>query len=106
MTITDIHLANLTIVSADKALSGSGITPHQAVVLQFISEQKTCAHGDIAYHLDVTPAVVTGLVDRLVRRELVERKGSKEDRRVVFVKVTPAGAEMLRDVDGLLKGAN
>lgn len=106
MTITDIHLANLTITSADKALAGYGITSQQAVVLQFISDQKTCSHGDIAYHLDVTPAVVTGLVDRLVRRHLVRRENGKEDRRVVFVKVTPAGAEMLRDVDGLLKGAN
>lgn len=106
MTISDIHNASLTINSADKALDGSGITPQQAVVLQFISEQKVCAHGDIAYHLDVTPAVITGLVDRLVRRGLVERKKGTADRRIVHVKVTDSGAEMLRDVDGLLKGAS
>ena len=43
-------------------------------------------------------ATVTGIVDRLVRDGLVERKRHVSDRRVVLVCLTPAGRDLMRRV--------
>ena len=51
--------------------------------------------------LNVSLSNATGLVDRLEERGYVERLRVPTDRRIVLVRVTPAGEEMLREVDTL-----
>ena len=46
---------------------------------------------------------VTRLLDRLQKRGLVERTRSKQDRRVVCGKITPAGLKLLREMDAPLE---
>src|SRR5258706_2155813 len=46
---------------------------------------------------------VTRLLDRLEKRDLVERTRSKQDRRVVCGKITPAGLKLLREIDSPLE---
>lgn len=41
----------------------------------------------------------TRLVDKLISKNLVERKRCDEDRRVVYVKITSMGLEMLAELD-------
>lgn len=41
----------------------------------------------------------TRLCDKLVAKELVERKRSEEDRRVVYLNVTKKGLELLLEID-------
>jgi len=48
--------------------------------------------------LTVTPGI-TGLIDRLERGELVVRRRCTEDRRVVFVSITPQGLALLARLD-------
>jgi DNA-binding MarR family transcriptional regulator len=43
---------------------------------------------------------ITRLLDRLQKRGLVERTRDKNDRRVVFGKITAAGLKLLREMDG------
>ena len=43
----------------------------------------------------------TGLIDRIEERGLVERTRVPEDRRIVLIRVTAAGEQMLRDLDVL-----
>jgi DNA-binding MarR family transcriptional regulator len=50
----------------------------------------------IASRLNVTTATVTGTVNRLVRKGFVERTRSKEDRRVVLVRLTKNGRGAMR----------
>ncbi|MDA8334591.1 MAG: MarR family transcriptional regulator [Peptococcaceae bacterium] len=62
--------------------------------------------------LIVSRANVTGLVDRLAARNLVERQKPTRDRRVCLVTITPGGRDILdrvvpvhyRFLDGLLAG--
>ena len=42
---------------------------------------------------------VTGIVDRLEDRGLVERRGALHDRRVKMLTVTPVGAELREQLD-------
>jgi DNA-binding MarR family transcriptional regulator len=42
---------------------------------------------------------ITRLLDRLQKRGFVERKRGKNDRRVVYGKITPAGLKLLKEMD-------
>jgi DNA-binding MarR family transcriptional regulator len=42
---------------------------------------------------------VTRLLDRLQKRGLVERSRGKQDKRVIYGKITPAGLKLLREMD-------
>jgi DNA-binding MarR family transcriptional regulator len=41
---------------------------------------------------------VTGIIDRMEREGLVSRERSKEDRRVVFIKLTARGRELAQEI--------
>ena len=42
---------------------------------------------------------ITGLIDRLEQAGLVERRRCDEDRRIIFVAITPAAQELLASID-------
>lgn len=46
---------------------------------------------------------ITRLLDRLVDRKLVDRRRSEEDRRVVISRISPAGLDLLREIDAPLR---
>lgn len=47
---------------------------------------------------------ITRLIDRLERRDLVERRREEKDRRVITVRITPAGLKLLKSLDGAIAG--
>ena len=51
--------------------------------------------SDLAAKEGVTQPAMTQLVSRLERHGLAERRGHRDDRRVVMVHITPAGRELL-----------
>jgi len=70
--------------------SGRDLSLRQLSALQMI-EDETTTLGDVARRLMVTPAVVTGLIDRLEKRGYVRRINSIGDRRRVNLALTDAG---------------
>ncbi|HEY5486032.1 MAG TPA: MarR family transcriptional regulator [Candidatus Limnocylindrales bacterium] len=52
----------------------------------------------LAEAMDVSDASATGIVDRMEKRGLVERRHGTEDRRVVRVHTTEAGFQVFRDM--------
>ena len=52
------------------------------------------SHGQLGQRMMLSKAPVTGLVDRLARAGLVERRPDEHDRRVSRVLITPEGREM------------
>ena len=71
---------------------GAELSLRQLSALQMI-EDETTTLGDVARRLMVTPAVVTGLIDRLEKRGYVRRVSSSGDRRRVNLALTPEGRE-------------
>ena len=55
--------------------------------------------GEIAQRVGVSEKTITGVVDRLERDGYVQRERDAGDRRVVRVRLTPAGARTYRQVD-------
>jgi DNA-binding MarR family transcriptional regulator len=66
----------------------------QLSALMMIEDEITTL-GDVAKRLNVTPAVVTGLIDRLERRGYVQRMTSTDDRRRVMLSLTDNGRAAL-----------
>lgn len=83
------------------ALVEHGLTFPQWMVLKALRKQDRMAARAIADSLEVTPANVTGILDRLEDSRLVARTRSEEDRRVVHVSLTRKGQEKVEEITGL-----
>ena len=80
------------------ALEDLHLTFMQAHVLRLLEAGKPKAMGDLAEALHCDASNVTGIVDRLEARGLVERRGEPHDRRVKTLVLTPAGLQLRRRV--------
>lgn len=67
-------------------------------VLTVLESEGPLPMSKLADSLDVSVASVTGIVDRMEQRGLVERRREPEDRRVILVHVTEAGNAVFRDL--------
>jgi DNA-binding MarR family transcriptional regulator len=74
---------------------GLPLTIAQLKSLFFISNQGSTNLGNLARALGVTPSNVTGIVDRLVEQNLVSRKENPENRRMLSLRVTAMGEELV-----------
>lgn len=63
----------------------------QQVEMLCVVRQRQPSFGELADLLGCDKTNVTGLVDRLARRDLVERQVDHDDRRVVRLELTDAG---------------
>jgi len=78
------------------------LTGPQFFVLRSLHESaetpKRMPLSAIGDRLCVTRGNVTGLIDRLEERGLVERVPDEKDRRSIYAQLTPAGAELAAEV--------
>ena len=74
---------------------GLNVTIAQLKSLFFISHQGTTNLSKLAAVLRVTPTNVTGIVDRLVKKGLVTRTESDQDRRILLLRATDDGEELV-----------
>ena len=72
-----------------------GLTGPQLIVLKEIALHSVLPVTAIARAVHLSQATVTGILDRLERRSLVDRRRGAEDRRQNLIRLTPAGEEML-----------
>jgi DNA-binding MarR family transcriptional regulator len=68
------------------------LMPPQQMVLGLLDEPKPM--GELALHMHCDSSNITGIVDRLEERGLVERGAAVGDRRVKLVALTDSGREM------------
>jgi MarR family transcriptional regulator, organic hydroperoxide resistance regulator len=74
------------------------VTMPQLKSLFFISNQGSTSLGKLASALGVTPANVTGIVDRLVENKLITRIENADDRRMLIVRTTGKGEELVANL--------
>jgi DNA-binding MarR family transcriptional regulator len=80
---------------------GFGLTPSQYNVLRILrGEGKPLPILEVADRMLAAVPGITGLIDRLEGMGLLARERSTEDRRVVFVAITPKGLDLLGKLDG------
>jgi DNA-binding MarR family transcriptional regulator len=88
----------------EKRLAGAtGLTPSQLVVLQEVARHGETTAGAIATAVQFSQATVTNLVDRLVDRRFVVRNKREQDRRQVWVSITPEGEAALSSAPNMMQ---
>jgi DNA-binding MarR family transcriptional regulator len=70
------------------------LSPAQCHLLNLIEPDRPVPMGELASALSCDASNVTGLVDRMEAKGLLERAPSAQDRRVKVLSLTPLGARM------------
>lgn len=77
---------------------GKEITVDQWLLIENLYKHKRITHNELARLTSKDITTVSRIIELLVRKELVERQGSTDDRRKVYVQLTPAGVNKYKDV--------
>ena len=87
-----------------RQLSGShGLTGPQMLCLREIADQGPLTTGTLALAVALSPATLTGILDRLEMRGLVSRERRPEDKRRVLVSLTSVGQQMAQELPSPLQ---
>lgn len=71
------------------------LTMQQLRVLLVLDFYGGRSSHDLTEALGVSPATMTGIIDRLVTQDLVSRREAAHDRRVRRIELTPRGQELI-----------
>jgi DNA-binding MarR family transcriptional regulator len=96
---TDTRLRHLMLRWAGPLPVPSDLTLRQLQVLGLLHGATSLTGHDLAQALDVSTATVSGLVDRMVTKGLVQRTPDPDDRRRVLLSVTGQGQAVLEGLD-------
>lgn len=89
-----------------KKVEHLGITASQAVVLNFLNEEDKVLAGTLGQKLQITSATMTGILDRLEKLDLIERKNHPTDRRALLICLTQTGNQCAREIHRIMIDAN
>jgi DNA-binding MarR family transcriptional regulator len=75
-----------------------GLTSSQVFILRYLARRGQAKSSDVGKIVGLSPGAVTQVTDELIRLRLVHRSRSEEDRRVVYVSLTPEGLEKVEQI--------
>jgi len=76
--------------------SGSGLTAPQAKVIFCLGNTDGLTCSEITEQTLITKGTLTGVIDRLEQKGLVQRWGDSDDGRRIIVDLSPAGQRLFR----------
>lgn len=88
--------------NANKVFEDSGITASHGMVLSLLKREKKVKITELSSKLNLPNSTVSGLVDRLEKLGMVVRERSEEDRRVVYVSISPCFKDVHQQLQGNL----
>ena len=78
-----------------KLAANHQLTGPQLVCLRVLAQIDQMSPSELSKQISLSQATVTGILDRLERRELLTRQRSSIDKRRVHIKLTPAGQKLV-----------
>ena len=87
-----------------KAERDTGLTGPQLWAIKVIASDAPIKVSELARRIYLHPTTVVGILDRLEAKKLVERTRSREDRRVVEIKLTAQGEELVAKAPEVAQG--
>src|SRR5881396_1260765 len=82
----------------DPHIRSLGLTPSQFDVIATLGDTEGMTCKMLSEQTLVTKGTLTGVLDRLEKKGLVERVPSREDRRSTIIRLTPKGNAQFRSV--------
>ncbi|HJV41227.1 MarR family winged helix-turn-helix transcriptional regulator [Caulobacter sp.] len=89
-----------------KMAAKGGLTAAQSGVLFYLGDQDGVLIGEAADALDLAPSAMTGLIDRMTRSGLVERRADPKDGRAMRLHLTDKGRTAREQAKAGLQGIN
>ena len=77
-----------------RAVESTGLSTTQCRALLFLLDSEEATMSMLSRGLAISLSAATGIVDRLIKKELVDRYRDTNDRRVVRVRLTENGSEV------------
>lgn len=74
------------------------LTGPQLTVVKILEQVGDLSLSELSERIRAQNSTVTGIIDRMEREALVVRERSKEDRRVVHIKLTAKGQALAREI--------
>ena len=90
-------------LNSKKLVKRVGLTGPQLVILQEISSCEEMTAGEIARAVSLSQSTVTGILDRLQKRQLIRRRRSVGDKRRIMVGITDSGERILEEAPPLMQ---
>lgn len=75
----------------------SGLTGPQLMIMREIDAHDGITASHIAHTINLSPATVSNIIDRLEHRQLLQRQRSNQDKRRVSLHLTEAGQALLNN---------
>lgn len=79
-----------------------GLTGPQLIILKELEHEKPLTTSTLANNISISQSTATIILDRLVKKQLVERTRDTVDKRKWFISLTPQGRETLVSAPPLL----
>lgn len=83
---------------SDRHIRSLGLTSPQFDVLVTLGDTEGMTCKELSEKTLVTKGTLTGVLDRLAAKGLIERIPSREDRRAIFIRLTPKGEAAFKKV--------
>ena len=74
------------------------LTGPQLTVVKMLEQIGDLSLSELSERIRAQNSTVTGIIDRMERENLVMRERSKEDRRVVYIRLTAKGRRLAEDI--------
>lgn len=81
-----------------EAARRANLTGPQLTVVKILETFGDLSLSELSDRIRAQNSTVTGIIDRMEREGLATRERSKEDRRVVYIRLTEKGARIARDI--------
>ncbi len=85
-------------LDAQKMSKRFGLTGPQSGVLRNLVNNGSMSSADLSRMMFVTPSNITGIIDRLEKKDLVKRVKKEGDRRVALIALTEAGEALSKSL--------
>ncbi|WP_232193827.1 MarR family winged helix-turn-helix transcriptional regulator [Mammaliicoccus sciuri] len=92
------HIVERTKLKSRGQLKIYDITPPQFIALQWLNEHDQITIGELSKRLFLAYSTTTDIVDKLEKKELVQRIQSEKDKRVFHVKLLEKGTALIDEV--------
>lgn len=91
-----LRLANLIIANRNMDIKELGLTAEQADSLLFFAKNEGKTATDLKEHLGITHQTARGIIERMVKKEILKTAVSQEDARYKKVVLTEKGQRLYR----------
>jgi len=88
----------------DQLLQPLGITGAQWWVLTYISLRPGLSQARLADELNLGKVALGGLIDRLMKNDLIDRRSDDQDKRINLIFLSDAGLHLAREISRISAG--